>query len=119
VAIGLEVSRCVQGNDVERREPVPARVSVRGPPSQAVYDAKLDGLAATINAQAPDAVSLQEIGDPKALRDLVGRLSGGAWHQCVSQHPDRRHIRVAWLTRRAITASEEILQSGPARTGAD
>jgi endonuclease/exonuclease/phosphatase family metal-dependent hydrolase len=83
--------------------------SASGPPSQAVYDAKLDGLAATINAQAPDALSLQEIGDPKALDDLVGRLNGGAWHRRVSQHPDRRHIRVAWLTRRAITGSDEIL----------
>jgi endonuclease/exonuclease/phosphatase family metal-dependent hydrolase len=80
-----------------------------GPPSQAVYDAKLNGLAATIDAQAPNALSVQEIGDPNALDDLVARLDG-VWHTRVSQHPDHRGIRVAWLARGAITASEEITE---------
>ena len=80
-----------------------------GPDSDAVYEAKLNGLAATINAQAPDALSVQEVGDPAALDDLVGLLAG-SWHRRVSQHPDQRHIRVAWLTQREISASEDILQ---------
>ncbi len=53
--------------------------SPSGPPSQAVYDVKLQGLASTIEAQAPDALSVQEIGDPAALDDLVQRLTG-TWH---------------------------------------
>jgi endonuclease/exonuclease/phosphatase family metal-dependent hydrolase len=77
-------------------------------PSQAIYDAKIQGLAATINGQAPDALSLQEIGDPAALDDLVAQLQGGPWHRRVSKHPDSRHIRVAWLARRAITEPEDI-----------
>ena len=75
-----------------------------GPPTRANYEAKLQGLAAAINDQAPDALAVQEIGDPAALDDLVERLRG-TWHRRVSQHPDRRHIRVAWLTRRAILQS--------------
>ena len=42
--------------------------SPSGPPSQAVYDAKLQGLASTINAHAPDALSVQEIGGPRGAR---------------------------------------------------
>jgi len=80
-----------------------------GPPTQGIFDAKIQGLAATINAQSPDALALQEIGDPAALDDLVQQLQG-TWHRRVSQHPDPRHIRVAWLTQRTIIASEEIFQ---------
>jgi hypothetical protein len=79
-----------------------------GPTSEAVYKAKLKGLAKTINAQAPDALSLQEVGSPAALDDLVDLLDG-TWHRRVSQHPDHRGIRVAWLTPHTITASEDIL----------
>ncbi len=78
-----------------------------GPKTQAIYDEKLDGLAAVINAEAPHALGLQEIGDPDALDDLE-RLLNGAWHRRVSQHEDGRDIRVAWLSPLDITASEEI-----------
>lgn len=79
-----------------------------GPTSETVYQDKLAGLAATINAQAPDALSLQEVGDPAALDDLVQLLTG-TWHRRVSQHPDQRHIRVAWLSQRDISDGEDIL----------
>jgi endonuclease/exonuclease/phosphatase family metal-dependent hydrolase len=80
-----------------------------GPPTPAIFDAKIRGLAATINEESPDALALQEIGNPLALDALLQRLQG-TWHRRVSQHPDGRHIRVAWLTRRTITASEDIFQ---------
>jgi hypothetical protein len=64
-----------------------------GPDSSAVYEAKLGGLAATINAQTPDALAVQEVGEPAALGDLVDLLAG-SWHRRVSQHPDQRGIRV-------------------------
>jgi hypothetical protein len=91
-----------------------------GPSTRDAYETKLQGLAATINGQAPDALAVQEVGDPAALDDLVGRLHG-TWHGRVSGHPDQRHIRVAWLTRRTITQSEDISeisaspQAGPDR----
>ncbi|MDP8929374.1 MAG: endonuclease/exonuclease/phosphatase family protein [Actinomycetota bacterium] len=77
------------------------------PPSQAVYEAKLKGLAATINSQAPDVLALQEIGDLDALHDLIALLDGN-WQQRVSSLPDRRGIRVAWLSRHPITHAADI-----------
>ena len=78
-----------------------------GPASDDVYKAKLEGLAAMIDAQAPDVVALQEVGDPEALDDLIGFLDG-AWQRRLSAIPDRRQIRVAWLSRHPITGSEDI-----------
>src|SRR4051794_18967907 len=83
-----------------------------GAPTQAIYEAKVQGLASTINAHAPDVLALQEIGDPAALDDLVQHLQG-TWHRRVSNHPDPRHIRVAWLARRAITQAEDIFTFPP------
>jgi len=40
----------------------------------------------------PNALALQEIGDPNALDDLVGHLDGD-WHQKVSRKDDGREIR--------------------------
>jgi hypothetical protein len=45
--------------------------SADGPTAGAVYQQKLQGLADMINGQAADALSVQEIGDPAALGDLV------------------------------------------------
>lgn len=72
-----------------------------------MYQAKLQGLASVINEQAPDLLAVQEIGDPDALADLVGLLTG-VWQTQVSTHPDERHIRVAWLARRAMSDVEEV-----------
>jgi endonuclease/exonuclease/phosphatase family metal-dependent hydrolase len=85
-----------------------------GPPDQAIYEAKLQGLAAMINAEAPDALALQEIGDPAALDELVQHLQGN-WHKQVSNHPDQaaHPIRVAWLARKAITDPEDIVDFPP------
>jgi endonuclease/exonuclease/phosphatase family metal-dependent hydrolase len=79
-----------------------------GPESQGVYETKLEGLAATINTQVPDAVGLQEVGDPDALSDLVAQLDGD-WHRRVSSHEDGRGIRVAWISPRSITEPENVI----------
>jgi endonuclease/exonuclease/phosphatase family metal-dependent hydrolase len=85
--------------------------STFGPSTQAMYDAKLDGLASVIIQEAPDALALQEVGEvpgqPKPLDDLVQRLNG-IWHQRVSTHPDGRGIRVAWLSQLAISQPEHV-----------
>jgi hypothetical protein len=86
--------------------------SADGPTAGAVYQQKLQGLADMINGQAPDALSVQEIGDPAALGDLVALLNG-TWHQRVSTHPDQRHIRVAWLSQHAISHPEDIVVFPP------
>ncbi len=86
-----------------------------GPRDQATYDTKLKGLASTINSQAPDVLAVQEIGQPEALEDLVGQLSG-AWTTTLSNHPDGRGIRVGWLTRSAVTHVEQIIDLKPPLT---
>lgn len=86
--------------------------SAFGPKTKAIYTEKLDELAAVIEQEAPDALGLQEVGDPKALGDLLNRLSG-TWHQRVSQHEDGRGIRVAWLSPLDITDSDELVEFPP------
>jgi endonuclease/exonuclease/phosphatase family metal-dependent hydrolase len=83
-----------------------------GPTAASVYDAKLTGLARAINDQAPDALALQEIGDPAALDDLVALLHG-TWQQQVCTHPDGRGIRVAWLSTRPISDPAQIIAFAP------
>ena len=69
-----------------------------GPRDQAAYDAKLDALAATIRALAPDVLAVQEVGDPAALDDLTDRV-GGDWHVALSTLADDRGIRVGFIAR--------------------
>jgi endonuclease/exonuclease/phosphatase family metal-dependent hydrolase len=70
-----------------------------GPKDKIVYDDKLAALAATINAMAPDALGVQEVGEPEALADLVTLLDG-EWHTTLSTHFDDDHpIRVGVLSR--------------------
>ena len=69
-----------------------------GPTDKVVYDDKLAALAATINAMAPDALGVQEVGEPEALADLVTLLTG-EWHVQLSEHFDAGHpIRVGVLS---------------------
>lgn len=77
-----------------------------GPPSQEAYDAKLDALAATITAQAPDVLGLQEIGETEALSELVGRLDG-EWHVELADG-DSRGIRVAFIARLPMIDVEQL-----------
>nr|WP_328959925.1 endonuclease/exonuclease/phosphatase family protein [Streptomyces virginiae] len=84
-----------------------------GPPSnrcaakdEATYEAKLQGLAATIDRLAPDLLGVQEVGSHEALTDLVDRLDGD-WHIALSTHPDRRGIRAGFLSRRPLTVVED------------
>jgi endonuclease/exonuclease/phosphatase family metal-dependent hydrolase len=79
-----------------------------GPSTQQAYRAKIDGLGALISLQDPDVLAVQELGDPDALSDLIGAI-GGSWHRRVSQHPDQRGIRVAWLAKPEITAHVEVV----------
>lgn len=73
---------------------------------QSEYDTKLDTLAATITDLAPDVLAVQEVGDPVALEDLAGRLSGD-WHTALAD-PDGRGIRVGFLSQAALTNITQI-----------
>lgn len=69
-----------------------------GPPTQVAFQTKLGSLAEVIDAQQPDVLALQEVGPPEALQELQQRLSHKLPNQQLSAHPDRRGIRVAFLS---------------------
>jgi endonuclease/exonuclease/phosphatase family metal-dependent hydrolase len=84
-----------------------------GPSDQQTYTAKVRALAAVINQVGPDILAVQEVGDPLALDDLTAEL-GGTWHVALSEHPDRRGIRVGFLSRHAVSivGDTETLSAG-------
>jgi predicted extracellular nuclease len=81
-----------------------------GPKDQATFDAKLDSLAATIQAAAPDVLGVEEVGDPAALAQLAARL-GPEWTTVTAQHFEPDHpIRVGVLARRPVTVANELVK---------
>lgn len=86
------------------------------PVSAADYTAKLDGIAAVIAGADVDAVALQEVGDDRALADLVDRL-GADWSSAVSREPDRRGIRVAVVARLPLGDAVEVVAVPPLLAG--
>ncbi len=87
-----------------------------GPTVAAAYEAKLDALAATITAAGADVVGLQEVGSAEALADLVGRLPG-TWGSELSDAPDGRGIRVAFVSRLPMTDREDVVDLPDALAG--
>ncbi len=80
-----------------------------GPPDLESYEAKLAALAATIDSFDADVISLQEVGDPAALDDLVAGIDG-TWEVRLSQAPDPRGIRVAVLSRLPFLSARDIVE---------
>jgi endonuclease/exonuclease/phosphatase family metal-dependent hydrolase len=78
----------------------------KGPTGAASYDAKLAALAGTIERLHVDVLLVQEVGDPAALQDLVGRLTG-TWHTALAD-PDGRGIRVGVMSRTALGDVQQV-----------
>jgi endonuclease/exonuclease/phosphatase family metal-dependent hydrolase len=78
-----------------------------GPTSQEAYEEKLAALAEVIAEIDPDVLAIQEVGSIEAIDDLVDRLPGD-WHVALSQLPDRREIRVGFLSRTAFDDVDEV-----------
>lgn len=57
---------------------------------------------------APDVLAVQEVGDPEAL-DGLAKAAGGKWHTATSQHPDRRGIRVGFLSRHPLAVLRDTI----------
>jgi hypothetical protein len=91
-----------------------------GPKTEALYQDKLEQLAVTITAIAPDVLAVQEVGQPAALGDLVAHLPG-TWHTQLSAAPDVRGIRVALLSRMPFVDHDDVvnLPAGLTPTQAD
>lgn len=78
-----------------------------------VYGRKLGLLASVIGEAGPDVVALQEVGGEDALRDLGEALGGDYPHGALSAFPDRRGIRVAFLSRHAFEETEDLADFPP------
>jgi endonuclease/exonuclease/phosphatase family metal-dependent hydrolase len=80
---------------------------------KSVYQRKLALIAETIASLEPDVVGLQEIGSPEALSDVQRALRRNYRHHAISNHPDPRGIRVAFLSRLSIDEVEQIAGAAP------
>lgn len=76
----------------------------------AVYEKKLDSLAQVIGDLDPDVLAVQEVGGSEPFADLGAALQGQYPYQQLSTHPDRRGIRVGFLSKLEIATSDEIVQ---------
>jgi hypothetical protein len=85
-----------------------------GPTDDAAYEAKLAALAGAVRSIRPDVLAVQEVGTPEALQDLAHRVQG-AWHLAISEEPNSRGIRVAFLSRPALPGrgGDSRLSAGP------
>ncbi|MBE9080484.1 endonuclease/exonuclease/phosphatase family protein [Romeria aff. gracilis LEGE 07310] len=81
-----------------------------GPDDPAKYEERLDSLAQVIRDLDPDVLAVQEVGGPEPFEDLVAALQDQYPHQRLSTNPDRRGIRVGFLSKLEIAASDELVQ---------
>jgi len=80
------------------------------------YQEKLQLLATHIDSSGPDVVALQELGGTKPLQDLQQQLHGSYPHRAISNFPDRRGIRVGFLSKLPLADAHHVVQfpAGPA-----
>ena len=80
------------------------------------YEQKISLLARVIQEQDADVVGLQEIGGAEEVSDLQEALNGLYPHRSVSEAPDGRGIRVAFISKHAIEDEDDIVEfpEGPA-----
>jgi endonuclease/exonuclease/phosphatase family metal-dependent hydrolase len=76
-----------------------------------VYQRKLAVLSETLLALSPDVVALQEVGSPEAIADLQHALRGEYPHATLSDRPDPRGIRVAFLSKLHLDEVEQIVSA--------
>ena len=74
---------------------------------------KLALLAGVIDRLGPDVVALQEIGGEEPLHDLQQALKGTYPHRASSAFPDRRGIRVAFLSKHEVDERADIVDFPP------
>lgn len=80
----------------------------------AAFDRKLDALAKTITRLAPTVLAVQEVGSEAAFKALQAALPDDYAYVQLSSLPDRRGIRVGFLSRLPIEDYEDFADfSGP------
>jgi endonuclease/exonuclease/phosphatase family metal-dependent hydrolase len=83
-----------------------------GPDDLATFQHKLASLGGLIDQEQPDVLALQEVGPEGALAELQSALSHSMPH-AVEGQPDRRGIRVAFLSSLPFLASPVHLKPFP------
>lgn len=83
------------------------------PEDHLTYAFKLNLLANVIQDADPDVIGLQEVGGEEPLLDLQLAMNNTYPNRIVSAFPDRRGIRVAFLTKHEITKVEDIADFAP------
>jgi endonuclease/exonuclease/phosphatase family metal-dependent hydrolase len=83
------------------------------PAEQQRYQQKLALLAAVIGQVDADVVGLQEVGGEEPLLDLQQALGGAYPHRAASGFPDRRGIRVAFLSKLPFEQQQDIVDFPP------
>jgi endonuclease/exonuclease/phosphatase family metal-dependent hydrolase len=109
--------------NVENLFPPGHLISARKAVTEEEYRAKLEYLAGTILTIRPDVLALQEIGGSEAseahpLDDLQRNLNGQYPHKALSSFPDRRGIRVGFLSRFPINGRDEFVNFAPGELAA-
>lgn len=104
--------------NVENLFPPGHLISARKTVTEEEYKAKLEYLAQTILTIQPDVLALQEIGgseasDQRPLDDLQSNLNDQYPHKALSGFPDRRGIRVGFLSRLPIVERDEFVHFAP------
>jgi hypothetical protein len=84
-----------------------------GPDNQATFQRKLASLAALIDQEQPHVLALQEVGPDGALAQLQAALTHAMPH-AVEGQPDRRGIRVAFLSTHPFLVPPRHLRPFPA-----
>lgn len=79
-----------------------------GPKSPDIYERKMQTIAKTILAIAPDVLAVQEIGDPASFADLQSRLNDRYPYTMLSTKPDVRGIRVGFMSRLPLVQAREF-----------
>lgn len=74
------------------------------------YQEKLQSLSQVIKNVAADVIGVQEVGSPEAFDDLINQLNGQYPHSQLSTQPDRRGIRVGFLSKLPIEDSENFVE---------
>ncbi len=81
--------------------------SQSGPDTAEEFEEKTDCLASVILGIDADVVGVQEVGDEGSFQELIGKLGGRYPHSQLSANPDRRGIRVGFLSKLPIDESED------------
>ncbi len=83
--------------------------SESGPKDPTEFTQKLNSLADVILKLAPDVLAVQEVGGKESFDELADKLQGRYLHSQLSNQPDRRGIRVGFLSKLPIEESEDIV----------